>query len=157
MGIYTTLAGFLGWGGSFGSFVSADGKDYTIHFNPTIAAISTVVAICSICLATYLYKGERQPVAERMKATMPKLHEWAYRRFYIDEIYQFITHRIIFAYISRPLAWFDRYIVDGALNGLADGANAIGERIRPFQSGRVQQYAYAFFLGAVVLFFIMII
>ena len=32
VGIYTTLAGFMGWGGSFGSFVTASGTDYTIHF-----------------------------------------------------------------------------------------------------------------------------
>ena len=57
VGVYTTLAGFLGWNGSFGSFVSATGQDYTIHFDHQIALTSTVIAILSICLATYIYKG----------------------------------------------------------------------------------------------------
>lgn len=157
--LLTIITIFVGWTlpGTFGSYVSATGQAYVIHLDPEIAITSVVIAVASILLATWIYARSSQPVAERMKAAFPRLHEWAYRRFYIDEIYQFITHRIIFAYISRPLAWFDRHIVDGALNGLASGANGIGERIRPLQSGRVQQYAYVFFLGAVVLFFIMII
>ena len=157
--LLTIITIFVGWTlpGTFGSYVSATGQAYVIHLDPKIAITSVVIAVASILLATWIYARSSQPVAERMKAACPRLHEWAYRRFYIDEIYQFITHRIIFAYISRPLAWFDRHIVDGALNGLASGANGIGERIRPLQSGRVQQYAYVFFLGAVVLFFIMII
>ena len=81
-----------------------------------------------------------------------------YRNFTVpNEVYQFVTHRIIFALISKPIAWFDRHIVDGALNGLANGTNYIGESIRPLQSGRLQQYAYVFLMGIIVLFFIMII
>ena len=155
----TLFTVFMGWTlpGGFGAYVSATGTEYTIHLDPQIAITSVVIALVSIGLATYIYKGSSQPVAERMKATFPNLHQWAYRRFYIDEIYQFVTHRIIFAYISRPIAWFDRHIVDGTLNGLADGAHYVGEKIRPLQSGRVQQYAYVFFLGIVILFFILLI
>ncbi|MBP3228975.1 MAG: NADH-quinone oxidoreductase subunit L [Bacteroidaceae bacterium] len=157
--LLTLFTVFCGWAlpGSFGSFVSADGQAYNIHLDPQIAITSVVIACISIGLATWIYIRSSQPVAERLKAAMPHLHEWAYRRFYIDEIYQFVTHRIIFAYISRPIAWFDRHVVDGTLNGLASGANYVGESIRPLQSGRLQQYAYVFLLGVVVLFFIMII
>ena len=100
VGIYSTLGGFLGWGGSFGSYVSAAGTDYTIHFDTQIAATSTIIAILSICLATYIYKGESQPIADRLYKTFPKLHRAAYKRFYQDEIWQFVTHRIIFALVS---------------------------------------------------------
>ena len=64
VGIYTTLAGFMGWGGSFGSFVTASGTDYTIHFDTQVAATSTIIAIISIALATYIYKGDKQPSAD---------------------------------------------------------------------------------------------
>jgi len=80
VGIYSTIAGFAGWGGSFGQFVTASGKDYTIHFDVTIAATSTVIAILIICLATYIYKGESQPIADRLYKTFPKLHRAAYKR-----------------------------------------------------------------------------
>ena len=156
VGIYSTLGGFLGWGGSFGSFVSASGKDYTIHFDTQIALTSTVIAILSICLATYIYKGESQPIADRLYKTFPKLHRAAYKRFYQDEIWQYVTHRIIFRCVSTPIAWFDRHVVDGTFNFLAWGANEAGESIRPWQSGDVRQYAVWFLTGTVALTLILL-
>ena len=156
VGIYSTLGGFLGWEGSFGSFVSASGKDYVIHFDTQIAATSTVIAILSICLATYIYKGESQPIADRLYKTFPKLHRAAYKRFYQDEIWQYVTHRIIFRCVSTPIAWFDRHVVDGTFNFMAWGANEAGESIRPWQSGDVRQYAVWFLTGTVALTLILL-
>ena len=151
VGVYTTLAGFLGWGGSFGSFVSATGEDYTIHFNSQVAITSTVIAILSICLATYIYKGERQPIADKLYAAMPKLHRAAYKRFYMDEVWLFITHKIIFNLVSKPIAWFDRHVIDGTFNFMAWGAGEAGESIRGWQSGDVRQYAVWFLTGSVAI------
>jgi NADH-quinone oxidoreductase subunit L len=151
VGIYTTLGGFLGWGGSFGSFVSANGQDYTIHFDHQIALTSTVIAILSICLATYIFKGERQPIADKLYATFPRLWRAAYKRFYQDEIWQFVTHKIIFRCVSIPIAWFDRRVIDGTFNFMAWGTNEAGESLRPWQSGDVRQYVVWFLTGAVAL------
>ena len=151
VGVYTTLAGFLGWGGSFGSFVSANGQDYTIHFNTQIALTSTVIAILSIALATYIYKGEKQPVADKLYAALPRLHRAAYKRFYLDEVWLFITHKIIFNLVSKPIAWFDRHVIDGTFNFMAWGASEAGESIRGWQSGDVRQYAVWFLTGTVAL------
>ena len=151
VGVYTTLGGFLGWGGSFGSFVSASGKDYTIHFDTQIALTSTVIALVSIALATFIYKGERQPVADKLYKTFPNLWQAAYKRFYQDEIWQFVTHKVIFRCVSTPIAWFDRHVIDGTFNFMAWGANEAGESIRPWQSGDVRQYVVWFLTGAVAL------
>ena len=151
VGVYTTIAGFAGLGGSFGSFVTANGQDYTIHFNLQIAITSTVIAIASICLATYIYKGEQQPIADRLYRTFPQLHRAASKRFYMDEVYQYVTHRIIFRCVSTPIAWFDRHVIDGTFDFLAWSANEAGETIRPWQSGDVRRYAVWFLTGAVAI------
>ncbi len=151
VGIYTTIAGFAGFGGSFGSFVTANGKDYTIHFDTQVALTSTVIAILSICLATYIYKGEKQPIADKLYKTFPKLHRAAYKRFYMDEVYMFVTHKIIFRCISTPIAWFDRHVVDGTFDFLAWSSNEAGESIRSWQSGDVRQYALWFLVGALAI------
>ena len=156
VGIYTTIAGFAGLGGSFGSFVTANGQDYTIHFDIQVAATSTIIAILSICLATYIYKGEQQPIADRLYRTFPKLHRAAYKRFYMDEVYQYVTHRIIFRCVSTPIAWFDRHVIDGTFDFLAWGANEAGETIRPWQSGDVRQYAVWFLTGTIALTLILL-
>ena len=151
VGIYTTIAGFAGLDGSFGSFVTANGKDYTIHFDTQVALTSTIIAILSICLATYIYKGEKQPIADKLYKTFPKLHRAAYKRFYMDEVYMFVTHQIIFRCISTPIAWFDRHVVDGTFDFLAWSSNEAGESIRSWQSGDVRQYALWFLVGALAI------
>ncbi len=156
VGIYTTIAGFAGWGGSFGSYVTASGTEYNIHFDTQIALTSTIIAILSICLATYIYKGERQPVADKLYTAMPRLHRAAYKRFYQDEIWLFVTHKLIFNLVSKPIAWFDRHVIDGTFNFMAWGTGEAGESIRCWQSGDVRQYAVWFLTGAVALTLILL-
>ena len=148
----TILCGFL----PFGHFVSASGQAYDIHLDTQIAITSVVIAVCSIALATYIYKGEQQPIADRLYKTFPRLHRAAYKRFYQDEIWQFVTHKIIFRCVSTPIAWFDRHIVDGTFNFMAWGANEAGESIRSWQSGDVRKYAIWFITGAVALTLILL-
>lgn len=137
-----------GWGNIFGHFVSSDGTSYDIHIETGVAVKSIVFALLSIGVATYMYARDRQPVADALSRRFRGLWTAAYHRFYIDEVYQFITHKIIFGCISRPIAWWDRHVVDGFFNFLAWGANATSDEIRTFQSGKVQQYAFVFLLGA---------
>ena len=152
VGVFTTLGGFLNWDwASFGSIVSAAGTAYTIHFDPQVACTSTVIAILSILLATYIYKGEKQPIADKMYRTFPRLHRWAYKRFYMDEVYQYVTHKILFRYVSRTAQWIDEKIINGLIDFTAWGANEAGETIRPWQSGDVRQYAVWFLTGTVAL------
>lgn len=153
LAVVTCVAGFI----PFGHFVSADGQTYDIHLDWNVAGTSIVIAVGAIALATYIYMGERQPVAEAAAEKLQKLHRWAYKRFYMDEVYQYITHRIIFAHISKPIAWFDRHVVDGFFNFLASGSHALSFRIRGLQSGAVQKYAYVFFVGILILLAIMVL
>ena len=153
LAVVTCVAGFI----PFGHFVSADGQAYDIHLDWSVAGTSIVIAVGAIALATYIYMGERQPVADAAAEKLQKLHRWAYKRFYMDEVYQYITHRIIFAHISKPIAWFDRHVVDGFFNFLASGSHALSFRIRGLQSGTVQKYAYVFFVGILLLLAVMVL
>ena len=146
LAVVTCVAGFI----PFGHFVSADGQAYDIHLDWNVAGTSIIIAVASIFLATYMYMGERQPKADALAEKFAHLHRWAYKRFYMDEVYQYITHRIIFAHISKPIAWFDRHIIDGFFNFLAWGANALSVRIRGLQGGSVQAYAYVYLLGLLI-------
>ena len=151
VGIFGTLHVF-----EFGEFISANGLAFGTHINWAIAGTSTVLALLGIGLATYMYKGEETPVADMLARRFPKLHRAAYRRFYIDEIWMFVTHKIIFRCVSTPIAWFDRHVIDGTFNFLAWGANEAGETIRPWQSGDVRQYAVWFISGTVALTLILL-
>ncbi|WP_455585629.1 NADH-quinone oxidoreductase subunit L [Bacteroides sp.] len=153
LALVTCIAGFI----PFGHFISSNGQAYTIHLDWTVAGTSIVIALLSIALATYMYKGKKQPLADSLQRRFSGLWTAAYHRFYIDEVYQFITHRIIFRCISKPIAWFDRHVVDGTFNFIAWAANAASDSIRGFQSGQVQQYAYVFLCGALALILLLIL
>ena len=140
----TCVAGFI----PFGKLVSSDGMPYTIHIDRSVAGVSLCVAAVAIALATWMYLRERQTVANALAARFRGLHKAAYHRFYIDEVYQFVTHRVIFACISAPVAWFGRHVVDGFMNLLAWGANGAAWLIRDMQSGSVQRYCIWFLGGA---------
>ena len=149
----TCGAGFI----PFGHFISSNGESYSIHLDPSVAITSVVIAIISIAIATWMYKNAKQPVADSLAQQFKGLHKAAYHRFYIDEIYQFITHKIIFRCISTPIAWWDRHVVDGFFDFLAWATNATSDEIRGLQSGQVQQYAYVFLCGALALILLLIL
>jgi NADH-quinone oxidoreductase subunit L len=65
----------------------------------------------------YLYVcPKHNPLPDKLAAAMPKLHKAALNRFYIDDAWQFFTHKIVFGCFSIPIAWFDRHVIDGMFN-----------------------------------------
>mgnify|MGYP002604806638 CR=1 FL=1 len=142
------VAGFI----PFGELVSWNGKpyDFMAHFDWGVATISLIVAVVSILIAMVMYRKEN-PLPERMRRLFPNLWTWCFHRFYWDELYQFITHRIIFAGVCRPLAWFDRHIIDGTMDSLALITNKASNAIKPLQSGQVQTYVWFYIIGALLL------
>ena len=153
LAVVTIVAGFI----PFGHFISANGTTYSIHRDWSVAGTSIVAAVISIAIATYIYAGSRQPVANALARRFKGLWTAAYHRFYLDEAYQFVTHRIIFGCICRPIAWWDRHVVDGFFNFLAWSAEAISDEIRGLQSGRIQQYTFVFLLGTLALILLLLL
>ena len=145
---------FAGWI-PFGYFVSATGQSMEIHLQhfefSSVAWFSLLAAAIGIGLATWMYLPKRNPIPDMLAKRMPVLHKAALNRFYIDNIWQFITHKIVFGCFSKPIAWFDRHVIDGTFNFMAWGAQAAGETIRPWQSGDVRAYASWFLTGTIAL------
>lgn len=144
----SVVAGFV----PFGNLVSWNGEPYDFmkHFNWNVATVSLVVAIIGIGIAMVMYRKEN-PLPDKMQRAFPALWRWCFHRFYWDELYQFITHKIIFARVCRPIAWFDRHVIDGTMDGFAIVTNKVSWAIRGLQSGRVQMYVWIYLIGALLL------
>jgi NADH-quinone oxidoreductase subunit L len=134
----------------FASFVTSDGKPLTTHIDLVIAIPAVLVGVFGALTAMVFYRKETH-IPERISGALGGFYRAAFRKFYIDELYLFITRKIIFNYVSRPIAWFDRHIVDGSMNGISYVTNEVSVRIKSFQSGQLQQYAWVFVTGAVAL------
>ena len=146
LAVIATVAGFI----PFGHLVTWNGEPYTIHLDWTVAGISLSVAVLAILLATRMYKVEND-LPSKFRNALPNLWRWAHHRFYWDELYMFITHKIIFQGICRPIAWFDRHVIDGTMDALASMTQKASVAIRGLQSGAVQQYVWVYLLGALLL------
>jgi len=151
LGIFTLLAGLI----PFSEFVTADGLALASHFNITFSIAPVLLAIAGIALAAGLYRKENSR-PDSIAASLSGLYRAAHHKFYIDEIYLFITKKIIFNLVGRPAAWFDRNIVDGSMNLMASVTADVSATIKGIQSGKVQGYAIYFFGGVVGLVLIFI-
>jgi NADH-quinone oxidoreductase subunit L len=118
--------------------------------NYPLAAVAIGVGLLGIALA-YLFYKKPGDLPDKVSNAFGALYKWAYHKFYIDELYLFITKEIIFKRISAPFAWFDRNIVDGTMNLIGNSTVASSKGIRKLQSGRLQDYAFGFIAGAVIL------
>ena len=146
LAIGTIAAGFI----PFSNFISSDGKPFASEMHLAFSITPVAIAIVGIFIAYSLY-FRRSDRPQKFAASLGGLYEAAYRKFYIDEIYLFMTKKIIFSLVGRPAAWIDRNIVDGTMNGIAWTTGKIAVMIKGVQSGRVQSYAIYFFGGIVVL------
>lgn len=144
----SVVAGFI----PFGNLVSWNGEpyDFMAHFDWSVATVSLIIAVAAIALATKMYMKEN-PLPAKMKNAMPALWRWAHHRFYWDELYYFITHKIIFNGICRPIAWFDRHIIDGTMDACATVTQKVSYAIRGLQSGNLQMYVWVYLFGAMLL------
>ncbi len=139
----------------FSEYVTADHQAFEAHLNVPLAAIAVGVGLIGIVLAFIFYKKENN-LSEKVSNAFGSFYKWTYNKFYIDELYLFITKQIIFKRISAPFAWFDRHIVDGTMNLIGNTTVATSNKIKGLQSGKLQDYAFAFVAGAVILVMIFI-
>lgn len=82
-------------------------------------------------------------------AALGGIYQSASRKFYIDELYLFITKKLVFNLVAKPAAWFDKHVVDGAVNISGSFTQWISEKIKKWQSGKVQEYAMYFLAGII--------
>lgn len=134
----------------FGKFVTSDNQPLGTHLNMTVAIISVVVAIIGISIAWAFYKKE-STLPEKISRSLGMFYTATLKKFYIDEIYLFITKSIIFKLISQPIIWFDRNVIDAFMDFTATGTNWFSKQIRELQSGQLQHYAFIFLSGVILI------
>ncbi|HQY20483.1 MAG TPA: NADH-quinone oxidoreductase subunit L [Ignavibacteria bacterium] len=147
LAVCSAVAGFI----PFSEFVTSDGLPFVTHIHMKVAVPTVTLAVIGILTAFFLYKKESTS-PDKIKISLGLIYRSAYRKFYIDEVYMFVTKKIIFNMISVPIAWFDRNVIDSSMNGIAAATNFISEKIKYLQSGQLQQYAFVMVAGMILIF-----
>jgi len=146
LAIGSVFTGFI----PFNELVTSDGKVFETELELIVAIPSVLIGLLGIGIAFIMYRKESE-IPDKLAATFKYGYKWAYNKFYMDELYLFVTKKIIFRFISEPVAWFDRHIVDGTMNAIASVTQSVSLRIRGFQSGQLQKYGFVFVTGAIIL------
>jgi len=164
---------------SHGEIIHSETYTHTMHSVHYPAMIlSILMASLGILLAFMMYQWKKinpDKLADKIKP----LYKLSYNKWYVDEIYHatFIAGTLG---LAKLLNWFDKYIVDGIVNGSAyvtmqlsklhgwfdtyfiDGfvnftalvSGFIGLAFRKLQTGKVQTYLVFVIFSVLVLFFI---
>ena len=151
LAVFSVFTGLI----PFSEFISSDNKPFEMHIDMVVASLSVVAAIVGIVVAyTMYFKDSNKPatVAARLKG----LYTASLNKFYLDEVWMFITKKVIFNCVSRPIAWFDRHVIDGTMDNIANVTQRASHRVRGLQSGQMQRYV-AFLVAGTILIAILVL
>jgi len=138
--------------------------------------LGVAAATIGFVAARAVYKDNKNEAAllamiERWKGVWTTV----YNKYYVDELYAWLVLKPT-SQVARALSWFDgkildgivnaaglltkgfanidgaldKYLVDGAVNGLAEVVQGAGRSLRRVQTGRIQTYLYGALGGALV-------
>ncbi len=146
LAIMSIVSGYI----PFSEYVTADHRGFEGHLDFSLAAAAIGFGLIGIVIAWIFYKKESN-LPDKVAKMFGASYQWAYDKFYFDEIYLWVTRTILFKGIAGTIAWFDKNVVDATMEGIGNQTVRISERIKGIQSGRFQDYAFAFITGVVVL------
>jgi len=115
----------------------------------TFGILSSLVALGGILLAYTMYL-RLTPNPYKLGDRLHWLWTFFWRKWYFDEIYHAVFVKGTLALAMACWA-FDRYVVDGAVNGVATVISRSSGRLRRVQTGFVANYALVIALGAVLI------
>jgi len=146
----------------FGGFVALPEHNfayyvhYGVHHHEAIdwflAGISVLAGLIGIGLA-YVTYVKHLISADHVAARFSGVYKLLKNKYYIDEIYLWLIHHIMDG-MAKVLYWFDIYIVDGVVNGLALMTRGSGKVLRRTNTGQLQTYAMVFFIAVVAIFMV---
>jgi NADH-quinone oxidoreductase subunit L len=120
------------------------------------AAVSFLFATAVIAVTAYILMRHRYVTAE--EAIPPRgLARVLYNKWYVDELYDAVVIRPIYALSRGFWRFIDNGLIDGTVNGVGHASRAFGWVGSRLQTGQLNTYAFAAVLGALLLLAIVVL
>jgi NADH-quinone oxidoreductase subunit L len=110
-------------------------------------ALAILLAVGGLVAAVLLLKPDRLRTADEEPAYTDDLGRLLYNKWYVDEFYQKVVVRPVYAlsdFFSRVV---DRGLIDGIVDGSARLAQGIGLLAGRAQTGQLNTYAFVILVG----------
>jgi NADH-quinone oxidoreductase subunit L len=163
MAVLAVLALAVGWWGTEGGFASFMGEHHAHApgffgvLGQSLPWISLITAIAGILLAYVMYI-KKWISAEKIGNAFKPLYTLFLRKFYMDELYEnLIVKKAMIGGFFAGLQKVDTYIIDGTVNGIAEGANTEGQAIGKAHNGQLQVYGLVTGLGIIAIILVLYI
>jgi NADH-quinone oxidoreductase subunit L len=132
------LSGLLG-----GRLAEGLHVEYELHFLALTPVVATTMGLGGLVAAYVVFGGGgRAPLT----AVLERLD----RASLVDRFWE-ACYRTGLLGLGGAVGWFDRYVVDGLMNGLGYASLEAGSRMRRIQTGLTRDYAFAVALGLTLL------
>ena len=146
------LAHFLTATPSFSApAVTATAVPHAFHMD--LAIQGTLAAAIGIVIAAIGHLGRRSD-GPQMERFLGPLQTFFANRCYIDQLYAGLIVRPLEG-LALVAALFDRFVIDGLVNGVARLPAALGGIVRRLQTGLLQRYALAGVMGVLAIVFVL--
>jgi len=134
--------------GQGGAAVAEESGAYDLEL--WLVAVAVTTSLIGLAVAFWMYL-KRPSKPEELARSMKGVYTTLLNKYYVDEFYA--------AVVVKPLLWLSTNVfwktvdvagIDGAVNGIADSATALGDKSRRTQSGNTRSYAVWVVVGAIV-------
>ena len=126
------------------------GKPHPFEFNIGLAVVSLSIAMIAF-FVTWLFYIKHRFNSEKLISLTPSIHRLLTRKYYIDEVYEWVINRIVLV-SARIVATFDRIVINElGVHGTGKSILWSGERLRYHVTGRIYNYALGMVSGALIL------
>ncbi len=153
LAIPSILSGFWGSplapGGGFTGFLEG-GAVGAEPMNFTVMGLSIVAALGGIYLAWLMY-GAKTLSPEKVSSYFGPMYTVLINKWWFDEVYNGVIVNYGVLGTASLLKLFDTIVIDGTVNGIGKVTRSAGAVVRQVQTGRLQNYAWAMYAGAVVI------
>ena len=154
LAVPAVIAGFFNLGGGFSHLVEGALPEELRHGAPDIyggiVAVSLVMALGGIGAAAAIYHYGR-PSAADIRARLGPLPMVAEAKYYLDFVAETVIVRwILNGVIQRAAQLVDTYVIDFAVDQLAEAVRRAGDAMRRVEAGYVQGYTSLFLAGVVI-------
>lgn len=146
LGLLSVSIGWL----PFGNLVHPTNAPIALELHLGFSVAPVLAALLGIGLATWWYMRPTNKPATAA-ARLGGIYQAAYAKWYVDELYRWVVRHVFYGTIGRLAAWFDRCVIDAAVQGFGQGWLGLSQQIKSLQSGKVQWYGWFFVVGMLLL------
>lgn len=115
-----------------------------------LIVLSAVIAIGAVAFTWRKYAAHGLAYDKQLEESFNGLYSLWRGKYYWDEFYDKTVVGPLNRLSDPVLAVFDRWVIDGIVNGVAKLATSTARSLRYLQSGIVQNYAMALVVGVVI-------